>query len=239
MPNSFFNNIPPVTKNLIIINFILWLATNVLANRGLFDLNANFGLHYWAADNFNPAQLLTYMFLHGSFEHIFFNMFALFMFGMVIENFFGTKRFIIYYLVCGIGAGIVQEIFWTIQFQPILNEMTQAIESGIYSNTAEIINSKADFLANPNLITIGASGAVFGILLAFGWFFPHQKIYIYFLIPVSARIFVIIYAVLEMFFGVANFSGDNVAHFAHLGGALFGLILILLWRRKTPKIDYQ
>jgi len=251
MRNSFLSNIPPVTKNLIIINFIAWFATYVLQMRGIFDMQTTaLGLHYWAADNFNPAQLLTYMFLHGSFEHVFFNMFALFMFGIVIERFWGGKRFLIYYFVCGIGAGLVQEIFWTVEFHSLANAFSQAINSGL---SEPLMHFQEMFTITGNLpvqqmielksqlynsfITIGASGAVFGILLAFGWLFPHQKIYLYFLIPMPARIFVILYGIFELFFGVANFSGDHIAHFAHLGGMLFGLILILWWRKKDKNAD--
>ena len=250
MQNSFLSNIPAVTKNLIIINFIVWLAADVLGSRGIIDINSMLGLHYWISDKFNPVQLLTYMFLHGSFGHIFFNMFALFMFGVVIERFWGSKRFLIYYLVCGIGAGIVQEVVWTVEFHSLSNAFLQAINSGsieplqhfqqsftITGNVPveRIIEFKSELFNT--FITVGASGAVFGILLAFGWFFPHQKIYLYFLIPIPARIFVILYGILELFFGVANFQGDSIAHFAHLGGLLFGLILILLWRKKTTDID--
>jgi len=244
MQNSFLSNIPPITKNLIIINFILWLATLVLADRGIFDINTTFGLHYWAADKFNPLQLLSYMFLHGSFGHIFFNMFALFMFGMAIERFWGSKRFLIYYFVCGLGAGVVQEIFWTVEFHSLSNAFSQAINSGSVESllhfqkyftitgnvpVGQIIELKSELFNS--FITVGASGAVFGILLAFGWFFPHQKIYLYFMIPIPARIFVILYGVFELFFGVAR-ANDGIAHFAHLGGMLFGLILILFWRKK-------
>jgi membrane associated rhomboid family serine protease len=254
---SFFGSIPVVVKNLILINFILWLATLVLP--GFFsrwginvDLNNILGMHYWASDQFNPAQLITYMFMHGSFEHIFFNMFALFMFGAVLEQFWGPKRFMIYYLVTGVGAALVQQLFWTVEYQPVVNALTEAISTGsketllLHENllsrffrindlaaldTTSLIELKHLFLNLP--VTIGASGAIFGLLLAFGWLFPDAKLMIIFLpIPIRARIFVLMYAVVELFLGVASFTGDNVAHFAHLGGMLFGIFLILYWKKK-------
>ncbi|MDR2824253.1 MAG: rhomboid family intramembrane serine protease [Prevotellaceae bacterium] len=260
MRNSFLNNMPPVTKNLIIINLIVWLAAYVLQIRGIFDVNEFFGLHYWAAEKFNLTQLLTYMFLHATvdpvthsivFGHVFFNMFAVFMFGMVLERFWGSKRFLFYYLFCGVGAGVVQEIVWTIDFHSLQSAFSHAISSSsvepllpfqtefakyfqitnFQSLTIEqILQLKSALFGLFN--TVGASGAVFGILLAFGWLFPKEKIYFYFLIPIQARIFVILYGIAELFYGVASFRGDNVAHFAHLGGMLFGLILLLWWHKK-------
>ncbi|MDR1652300.1 MAG: rhomboid family intramembrane serine protease [Prevotellaceae bacterium] len=253
MRNSFLSNLPPVAKNLIIINLIIWFASYVLERQGVFDINGAFGLHYWASDKFNPTQLLTYMFLHstGSFAHVFFNMFALYMFGMVLERFWGSRRFLFYYLFCGVGAGIVQEVFWTVGLHPLSEAFSQAISSASAQPLLPLQTELAKYFQISNLQaatveqilqlklaifnlfnTIGASGAVFGMLLAFGWLFPQQKIYFYFLIPIKARFFVILYGIAELFLGVANFSGDTIAHFAHLGGMLFGLILLLLWRRK-------
>ncbi|MCL2597655.1 MAG: rhomboid family intramembrane serine protease [Paludibacter sp.] len=245
MRNSFLSNIPVVTKNLIIINFIIWLAANVLSSRGIINLNATLGLYYLQSDKFNAAQLLTYMFLHGSFGHIFFNMFALFMFGAVIERFFGSKRFLIYYFVCGLGAGLVQEIVWYIDYSSLMQNISYRDLLSIKQEGFNILQQNQNYidqyLGKLNLLlhipTIGASGAVFGLLLAFGWFFPNQKIYLYFIFPLRARVFVILYGILELFFGVANFRGDNVAHFAHLGGLVFGLILIFLWRKKITNTN--
>jgi len=245
MQNSFVSNIPPVTKNLIIINFIVFLAANVLSTRGIIDLNSTFGLYFWQSDKFNPVQLLTYMFLHASIGHIFFNMFALLMFGVVIERFFGSRRFLIYYLVCGLGAGIVQEVVWYFDYASLIQNISYQnflmVKQEGYHILQQNQNYADQYLGNLNFLlhnpTIGASGAVFGILLAFGWFFPNQKIYLYFLIPLKARVFVILYGILELFYGVANFKGDNVAHFAHLGGVLFGLLLILLWKKKMKNTD--
>lgn len=232
---SFLSSIPPVVKNLIAINIILWLASSLTP--GLFsrlgvnvDLSDILGMHYWASSKFNPAQLVTYMFMHGGFEHILFNMFALYMFGGVLENLWGTKRFLFYYLLTGVGAGIVQQLFWTVEFNSAIAAMNHLISSNPM-NVTELIQQKTMALNMP--ITIGASGSVFGLLLAFGWLFPEAKLMLLFLpIPIKARIFVLLYGVAELFLGVAQFSGDSVAHFAHLGGMLFGAILILYWKRK-------
>ena len=232
---SFLNSIPPIVKNLIAINIVLWLASNVLP--GLFmkwglnvDLTDILGLHYWESSKFNPAQLVTYSFMHGGIGHIFFNMFALYMFGGVLEQLWGTKRFLFYYLITGVGAGLVQELFWTIEFHSAIAQINSDISSDVLNAPALILNKNAFLNA---LITIGASGSVFGLLLAFGWLFPQVSLYLLFIpIPIKARVFVLIYGVAELFLGVAQFSGDNIAHFAHLGGMLFGAILILIWKKK-------
>ncbi len=255
---SFLSSIPPAVKHLLAINLILYLATYVLPiyfqkwNIQL-DLTQWLGMHYWAASKFNPVQLITYMFMHGGFSHLFFNMFALFMFGSALERFWGSKRFVIYYLVTGVGAGIIQQIFWTIEYHTVIQALNEGIRANSgtnlmdYShvlnkyfrisnlknfNAAEIFELKKMFLNLP--ITIGASGSVFGLLLAFGWLFPDIRLMmIFFPVPIRARTFVIIYGVAELFLGVANFSGDNIAHFAHLGGMLFGILLILFWKKKN------
>ena len=190
--------------------------------------------------------------MHGGIEHIFFNMFALYMFGGVLEQLWGTKRFLFYYLLTGVGAALVQQLFWTIEYYPVVNALNGAISAnsgqdllnyqdilshyfrlenlGSFDAPA-LIEMKRMFLNLP--ITIGASGAVFGLLLAFGWLFPDVNLYLMFIpIPIKAKYFVFFYGIVELFMGVAQFSGDSVAHFAHLGGMLFGAILILIWRKK-------
>jgi membrane associated rhomboid family serine protease len=255
--NNFLNSIPPVVKNLLAINIILWLLTLVspsfFARWGVnINLTDILGMHYWASEKFNPAQLLTYIFMHGGFNHMFFNMFAVYMFGSALENIWGPRRFLFYYLLTGVGAGIIQQLFWTVEFHTLVSTMNEAISANSgelllgyqselskyfsFSNlrafdAAALIDLKRMFLDLP--ITVGASGSVFGLLLAFGWLFPEARLMlIFFPVPIKARIFVAMYGVLELFLGVANFSGDNVAHFAHLGGMLFGVILILIWKKK-------
>lgn len=235
--SSFLSSIPPVVKNLIAINIILWLASVV--SPGLLhrfgvntELSDILGMHYWASSKFNAAQLITYMFMHAGFEHILFNMFALYMFGGILERLWGPKRFLFYYLVTGIGAAIVQQLFWTVEFHSALTALNHAISTDLV-NAQSLIEQKRLFLDSPYFITIGASGAVFGLLLAFGWIFPNQELYVMFIpIPIKAKYFVFFYGIVELFMGVAQFSGDSIAHFAHLGGMLFGAILIIIWKKK-------
>lgn len=207
-------NLPVVTKSLLLANLFCWLLDWVLVRYGI-QLNQIFGLHYITADAFHWWQPLTYMFMHANFSHLFFNMFAVLMFAPVLEQEWGTKKFIFYYLFCGFGAAVVQELVWMMRIDYL---MTVYSVSSVLENYVNMV------------VTIGASGAVFGILLAFGWLFPNVPMFIIFIpIPIRARIFVIIYAVIELFAGIANMSGDNVAHFAHLGGMIFGLFPLLWW----------
>lgn len=214
---------PPVTQNLIIINAIFWFATYVLGGRFNIDLNDTLGLHYFQAGSFNPVQFVSYMFLHAGFPHLFFNMFSLWMFGRLIEQFWGTKRFLIFYVICGLTAALAQQIVWAVDLMPIVNIVR-------FPDGAEML--KSAFLNLPT--TVGASGAVFGLLLAFGMLFPNSEIYLFFIpIPIKAKWFVIVYGLIELFLGVAPMAGgSNIAHFAHLGGMIGGIILILLWRKK-------
>ncbi|MDO4461357.1 MAG: rhomboid family intramembrane serine protease [Bacteroidia bacterium] len=260
---------PPISaasKNIIIINALAFMASYLLTNIGINEI---FGLHYWGASSFQVWQLVTFMFLHGSFSHLFFNMFAVYMFGAPIEQYFGTKRYVIYYLVTGIGSGLIQEIALFFEIQPfikavdacmsnITNESLNALLSQYGPGSqkcAILINEffgkvsgmpihEATPIARHFLMeyqdawiashnTIGASGAVFGLLLAFGMLYPNARIFLFFLIPLKAKYFVILYGAIELFEGIGvGFQPDNVAHWAHLGGMLFGIILILKWRRE-------
>ena len=216
-----FRVLPPVVKNLLIINVLLYLATFTM-NRFQIDLTDYLGLHFFKASDFKPYQLITYMFMHGNFEHLFFNMFALWMFGNTLENIWGSKRFLLFYMLCGIGAGLCQEVVQYIQYATSLAQY-----DNVSFGNGQLI-SMADYL---NLLnTVGASGAIYGLLLAFGMMFPNSMIYLYFFVPIKAKWFVIGYAVIELVSGFIG--GGNVAHFAHLGGMLFGLILILVWKKK-------
>lgn len=258
--SSFLDQIPPVVKNLLAINIILWLATFAmpgLSNRFGFeiDLSDVLGMHYWGSEKFKLTQMITYSFMHGGFNHLFFNMFGLYMFGSTLEHYWGSAKFMTYYLVTAFGAGIIQQLFWTIEYSSIINAMNDAIAansgsllvpfegellkyfriSGLNSFGAGEINEMKQMLLNLP-VTVGASGSIFGLLLAFGWLFPDVRLMLlFFPVPIRARVFVMIYGLIELFLGVANFSGDNVAHFAHLGGMLFGLVLILLWKKKILK----
>lgn len=209
--------LPTITRNLLLLNLIAF-CLSAIRPFGL-DLDSILGLHYWTAESFHWWQPLTYMFMHADFNHIFFNMFAVLMFAPVLEREWGEKRFIIYYIICGLGAALAQELVWT----------------GMFG--AEI--AAHPFLAE-RLVTIGASGAVFGILLAFGWLFPDVRMFILFIpIPIRARILVIIYACIELIAGLGSMIGmtpDHVAHFAHLGGMVFGLLVLLYWRYGERKV---
>ena len=216
-----FRVLPPVVKHLLIINVLLYLATFTM-NRFHIDLTDYLGLHFFKASDFKVYQLITYMFMHGNFEHLFFNMFALWMFGNTLENIWGSKRFLWFYMLCGIGAGLCQEVVQYIQYVTTLAQYDNVNFGG-----GQVI-SMANYLNMLN--TVGASGAIYGLLLAFGMMFPNSMIYLYFFVPIKAKWFVIGYAVIELVSGFIG--GGNVAHFAHLGGMLFGLILILVWKKK-------
>ena len=221
------NNIPTVTKNLLIINILCFFGV-VVAQRYGIDAEGLFSLHFFLASDFNPAQLVTYMFMHANFQHIFFNMFALWMFGRVLEQVWGPKRFLTYYLVCGIGAGLVQELVQYIQYASVLQGY-DAVNTGFGTI------AMGEYL---NLMrTVGASGAVYGILLAFGMLFPNSEMFVFPLpMPIKAKFFVIGYFVLELVLGLS--AGDNVAHFAHLGGMVFGLALIIYWKKKNNRGNF-
>lgn len=217
------NNLPPVTKNLLIINVLCFFGYQVAKRYGI-DLNDTLGLHFFLASDFNLAQLVTYMFMHANLQHIFFNMFAVWMFGRTLEQVLGPKRFLIYYMVCGIGAGLVQELVQYIQYVMELSHY-----DGV--NTGLGVIPMAEFLNM--MTTVGASGAVYGILLAFGMLFPESKMFVFPIpFPIKAKFFVIGYAVIELLAGFGS-SGDGIAHFAHLGGMIFGFLLIMYWRKKN------
>lgn len=238
MPN-WFRQIPPATRNLIIINLLIWIAC-VVSHRFGNIITDHLGLHFILADNFNPVQIFTYMFLHdtGSILHVGFNMFTLWMFGRILEQVWGTKRFLFFYFVCGVGAAIIQEAVWGMTY------MHDYIQGIAQMNGLTYENMKLAVEMNPghfqggieafmnSFVTIGASGAIFGLLLGFAFVFPDMPLYLFFIpVPIKAKYMVIGYAVLEFFFGM-NGLQLNVAHFAHLGGMLFGLILLLYWKHK-------
>ena len=185
MENQFrpqgFSILPPVVKNLLIINFVFFLATIAFDYVWHIDLAQYLGLHYIGASDFRPYQFVTYMFMHGNFAHIFFNMFALWMFGNSIENAWGPKRFLIFYMVCGLGAGLTQELVQYIQFSGKILETVDGIRYVVMDGRPYSLNA---------FTTVGASGAVYGILLAFGMMWPDSRIYIYFAIPIKAKYFV-------------------------------------------------
>ena len=241
----FNQPIPLVTKNLLIINGLFFGAMLFFSSSFEIDLNQFLALHYWASPDFQPYQLVTYMFMHGDLSHILFNMFALWMFGSAIESYWGPKRFMIYYFATGIGAGLIQLLVIYIQIQNVLPgipaELAEIANQGDLDAINIAINQyggQFDFNKLQSYFylvkstVVGASGSVFGLLLAFGMMFPNTPIYIMFIpIPIKAKYMVIGYGLLELYSGFANNPQDNVAHFAHLGGMLFGIILILYWKK--------
>ncbi|NOU16527.1 MAG: rhomboid family intramembrane serine protease [Bacteroidales bacterium] len=262
-----FGSTPPIVKNLIIINVIMLLATFVVDSVLRIDLNSILGLYYFGSEHFRPFQIITHMFMHGGITHIFFNMFALWMFGRVLEQVWGSKRFLLYYFVTGFGAVALHTFVNYIQISNIESAATAMLNTpspetfsafvthyfpGAYNEIYEkFISHWSNSPGNPTYIeeagewakaliqlkmdipVVGASGAVFGVLLAFGMLFPNTELMLMFIpIPIKAKYFVIGYGVIELFMGVSNFKFDNVAHFAHLGGMLFGFILIKYWNRR-------
>jgi membrane associated rhomboid family serine protease len=245
---GFTDNIrmmPPVTKNLLFINVLIYLA--MAAFKPLEGFLTQYGaLYYITSDQFIPTQLFSYMFIHASFLHLFFNMFALYMFGITMERVLGGPKFLFYYISCGLGAALVQEGVFAIMIHhyaaifpnpgsvtALLRHSTVAYQDlwniGVMPNEPVIHNLYGLF----HTPTIGASGAIFGILLAFGYMFPNVRLYLIFPpVPIKARIFVLIYAGVELLLGIYNSQADTVAHFAHLGGMLFGLLILIYWRKK-------
>lgn len=266
--------LPPVVKNLLIVNGILYLASVVLDEKLGLDLTRYLGLHFPLSDLFRPHQVFTHLFMHGSLMHLFSNMFALWMFGNVLENVWGGKRFFVFYLVTGVGAAIIHTIatwYEISQLQGLVDAFAldpdpqgfkQLLTSHIqYLNETDVLGANSilgEWLMQPgsrfltdeavrfsqvlverkmDIPTVGASGAVFGVLLAFGMLFPNTIIYLYFAIPIKAKYFVMLYGLFELYSGIQSSPGDNVAHFAHLGGMLFGYILIRSWRTNRNPYD--
>ncbi len=228
-----FGALPTVTKNLLIINVLMFGATFLLEKQGI-DLTEKLGLHYYKASLFKPYQFITYLFMHGSFMHLFFNMFAVYMFGSVLENAWGPKRFLIYYIFTGLGAALTQYVVFYFQIAPNLAQFQALLEqTKNYAEQTQIIEYRNAFLNSPGFTVVGASGSLFGLLIAFGIMFPNAELMMLFLpIPIKAKYFVAIYGAIELFSGIANTASDNVAHFAHLGGMFFGFILLMIWRKK-------
>jgi membrane associated rhomboid family serine protease len=261
-----FGSLPVVVKNIIIITAIVFVVTSFL-HFGNIDFYELLSLHYFKSDLFRPHQLVTYLFMHGGFMHILMNMFAVFMFGRVLEMVWGPKRFLTFYLITGIGAALIHMGYTAWEFHRIDQDMNAFMASpdpdqflnilkhhfeGMYDyekamvvydhwsanpGDPSIAQEAASGLNNiyqlkADIPTVGASGSVFGLLLAFGMLFPETELMMLFLpVPIKAKYFVLIYAGIELFLGIRNNPGDNVAHFAHLGGALFGFILVKLWNR--------
>lgn len=220
-------NIPTITKNLLIINIVAFLACLLMGQdaSGNYKLNELLGLHFFLAEDFQVYQLITYMFMHGGWSHIIFNMFALWMFGCIVERVWGGKKFLFYYIACGVGAGLFQE---AAQFVEYSVQGLSAYNYVSYSGGRMLMSEYLNLWT-----TVGASGAIYAILLAFGMIFPEERIFIFPLpIPIKAKWFVIIYAGVELISALGT-SNDGVAHIAHLGGMVFGYFMIRYWRKQA------
>lgn len=231
-----WRNCPPVTKNLIIINFIIWIFMQLCGQSVSLFIENHLALHYFSASFFNGVQLITYMFLHAGFMHVFFNMFTLFMFGIAMERSMGSLRFLFYYLTCGIGAALVQEGVWALTWMDSWSSTLAAYNHvDVATMRASIEQAMALGQELPflnSMMTIGASGAVFGVLLAFGMIYPNIPTYLFFIpYPIKAKWLVLGYGAIELLLAL-SVPGSTVAHFAHLGGMIFGFFLILYWKKK-------
>jgi membrane associated rhomboid family serine protease len=229
---------PPVVKNLIFLNILMLLAYYAVGIVFDIDLNRTLGLYFPLSEQFKPIQILAHMFLHGGPGHLFFNMFALYMFGQALEQVWGPKRFFIFYFVCGLGAAVTHETVIAFQYNHLVQSISSENMQIFLNNGTEFINNGDinsiqklyDLLHTP---TVGASGAIFGVLLAFGVLFPNTQLMLLFPpIPIKAKYFVAIYGGIELYMAITQ-QGGNIAHAAHLGGMLFGYILIRYWRKTT------
>ncbi len=232
---SPLSTIPPVVKNLLIINIIFFIGTAVFESKNI-SLIEMLGVYYFDSPKFHIWQVITYMFMHGGFAHILFNMFALYTFGSSLEIVMGSKRFLNFYLITGLGALVLQMAVQAFEVYGIAGSI-HIDPNTFHSENASAIKTLSEIYYGP---MVGASGAIFGLLIAFGMLFPNAELYIMFIpIPVKAKFIIPIYVLLELSLGIAQFSGDSVAHFAHLGGALFGFILVKLWHLRSPRNFYE
>lgn len=226
---NLLRNLPEVVKNLLIVNVLFFIATFVMQGQNI-NLIRELGLFYFDSPYFAPYQIITHMFMHGGFMHIFFNMFALVMFGSNLERIWGGKRFFIFYLVTGFGAMALHMGVNMFEVYNAVGTLTPGSEQGLtegYAFTGQFSSVLNGAYLTP---TVGASGAIYGLLLAFAVLFPNTELFFLFIpFPIKAKYFVPILIVIEVFLGMKQFSGDNIAHFAHLGGMLFGYILLKIW----------
>lgn len=237
MNSSPFANISPVVKNLLIINILFFIGTYTLGSV-IPDVIKYLPVYYFNSPNFRLWEVITYMFMHGGFAHIFFNMFALFSFGPIVEYSMGLKKFLSFYFICGIGAIILQMLVQALEVHAITGGIT--IQHPGLDSSYLAYGAKAQSLYELyNTPVVGASGAIFGLLIAFGMLFPNMELMILFIpVPIKAKYIIPVYVVLELFLGVKQFSGDSVAHFAHLGGAILGYIMVKYWRLQRPNNFY-
>ncbi len=234
----------PVVKNLLLINGLMYLALMVAQAKGI-DLNSILGLYYPRSAAFKPVQIVSHMFMHGGFLHIFMNMFALWMFGNALETRWGPQRFLTYYLVCGLGAAALHMAVIHLEVSLLVPKIGAQEAATIFEQGRDLLGSGRNYADEQlsqlnrlvNVPTVGASGAVFGLLLGFGMLYPDMPLMlIFFPVPIKAKYFVMGYAAIELFSGLTRIQGDNIAHFAHLGGMLFGYLLIRFWQHKAGRL---
>jgi len=246
--NSFLNNLPQAVKGLLIINIAVFALSFIVEATMNIDLARVIGLYFYKSDLFKPYQIITHMFMHGGLMHLVFNMYALWMFGQVIERVWGAKKFLIYYFVTGFGAVVLHTFVNYLQYQSITAGMANETIQMVLNEGADIISHNKNWtdpdVGALNLLmhipTVGASGAIFGLLLAFGMLFPNIRLQLMFIpVPIKAKYFVMGYGAIELYMGIQNAAGDNIAHFAHLGGMLFGFILIKIWNKTNKNNYYQ
>ena len=233
-----WRNMPPVTKHLLLVNLVMWIATLVMESAGV-DLTGLLGLHYFEGSKFYAFQVISYMFMHDTsgISHIFFNMFTLVMFGVLLESVMGSRRYLIFYFICGIGAAMAQELVWWLTWADDLELIGPNGVLAIRGEQAVEIAMQNGLLNDyfNSMVSVGASGSVFGILVAFAMLFPDIPLYLFFIpVPLREKYMVAGYAVIELLFGVTG-TMSSVAHFAHLGGLVAGFITIWYWR-KTGKL---
>jgi membrane associated rhomboid family serine protease len=241
--NRILTGMPPVVKNLIIINVVMLILTELLKISGI-NLNGILGLYFPKSEFFRSWQVATHMFMHGGFVHLLFNMFALWMFGRVLEQVWGPKRFLLYYLVTGLGAAFFFELVQWIQYNKVMDILSPEQLQLVYDTGADAISQGRNFADADmgtlnsilNIPVVGASGAVFGVLLAFGMLFPNTQLMLIFPpIPIKAKYVVIGYAAIELYLAITS-PGSGIAHTAHLGGMIFGYLLIRYWRKTTKTL---
>lgn len=241
MLRDFFGNISPVVKNLLLLNLILFvfIVTGGMNEYGGYERNGWLGLFYIGSPEFKPYQIVSHMFAHGGPGHLIFNMLSLVMFGSMLERIWGSKRFLIFYLITGLGAAFLHEAVHALQVYNATGELFPYLPEGdtisrdLYQPWMNDFNKAKVVVTSYYTPTVGASGAIYGLLIAFAMLFPNTELmFLFFPVPVKAKYIVPFFVLLELYLGIGNFEFDNVAHFAHLGGALFGFIMVKIWQRK-------
>jgi membrane associated rhomboid family serine protease len=272
---SRFEVLPTIIKNLLIINVLVFIAQNTVGKQYGVSMDNLFALHTWKSPLFQPWQLITHMFMHNDIMHILGNMFGLWMFGAVLENLWGPKRFLTFYIICGLGAALLHLLFLNYEIGQLTSQYADLVimqengKVGAVDAMIDFVNKHNISLTNDSILaflqehpndhidaerlldalseyckmkintpTIGASGAIFGVLAAFVYLFPNTYLYLYFFFPIKAKWAGLAYFAYELFFAIKNSAGDNVARWAHVGGAIVGLLIVITWNKTNKKTFY-